>query len=573
MVKTAIESKVLIGQLLVQRGAAKQEHIAEALDKQQAERHSKLLGEILVELGYCTEDDVASALAESYGVPYAKVRPKICDVKVMEVLTRAFMEDHLVLPLFRVHNTLTVAVSEPANLFLVDEIEQITGHKVQVVCTTAKDIQATLRAYSPSANVFVTDECIEEQGLDDFELVEHASQDLNELKEAASQASIIELVHHLLREGVREQASDIHIEPDDQWLRVRYRVDGKLFEKTRPPLQMHEAIVSRIKMMAEMDVAERHHMQEGAIRVLVEERTITMRVTILPSNCGEKVAVRIVDPQRQLCNLESLGFTMGNLQRFRQIVQSVQGLILVTGPAGSGKHSTLHAVLNDINSDQVNVCTVEDPLVCNVSGVNQFEVGSWAPEGFSGCMQAVLRQNPDVLVASSLPDHDCAQYAVRAAMSGCLVLSTLHTSDDATSGVRRLLDLDIPPYLISDAVIGILSQRLVHKICPHCKKQTEPSPTMRQAIERIAEPVASYYHGVGCSQCRHTGFSGRIALHELLIPDGQIRHLIHDGIKEAGLRLHALKMGMVPLVNDGIEKVRAGIISLEEVLRTVPFDR
>jgi type IV pilus assembly protein PilB len=263
MVKTAIDSKVQIGQLLVQRGAAKKEHVVEALDKQRAEKHRKLLGEILIELGYCTEEDVISALAESYGVPYAKVRPKICDVKVMGVLTRAFMEDHLVLPLFKVHNTLTVAVSEPANLFLVDEIEQITGHKVQVVCTTAKDIQATLRAYSPSANVFVTDECIEEQGLEDFELVEHVSQDLNELKEAASQASIIELVHHLLREGVREQASDIHIEPDDQWLRVRYRVDGKLFEKTRPPLQMHEAIVSRIKMMAEMDVAERHHMQEG----------------------------------------------------------------------------------------------------------------------------------------------------------------------------------------------------------------------------------------------------------------------------------------------------------------------
>jgi len=572
MVQTTIESKVQLGQLLVQRGAAKQEQVVKALEKQSAEQHRKLLGEILVELGYCTDDDIISALAESYGVPYAKVQPKICDVKIMGVLTSAFMEDHLVLPLFKVHDVLTVAVSEPANLFLVDEIEQITGHKVQVVCTTAKDILATLRAYSPSANVFVTDECIEEQGLQDFELVESVPQDLNELKEAASQASIVELVHHLLREGVREQASDIHIEPDDQWLRVRYRVDGKLYEKARPPLQMHEAIVSRIKMMAEMDVAERNRVQEGAIRVLVEERTITMRVAILPSNCGEKVAVRIVDPQRQLCNLESLGFTMENLHKFREVLSLARGLILVTGPAGSGKHSTLHAVLNEINSEQVNICTVEDPLVCNVAGVNQFEVGSWASDGFSGCMQAVLRQSPDVLVASSLPDHDSAQHAVRAAMSGCLVLSTLHTSDDATSGIRRLLDLEIPPYLVSDAIVCILSQRLVHKICPHCKKQTEPSANMRKAIERIAEPVEAYYKGTGCSKCRHTGFAGRIALHELLIPDPQMRHLIHDGIQEAGLRLHALKAGMIPLASDGIEKVQAGIISLEEVLRTVPFD-
>ncbi|MFC1763714.1 GspE/PulE family protein [Planctomycetota bacterium] len=571
MTQATIDSKMQLGQLLVARGVIAEEQVSEALNRQQEDNHRKLLGEILIELGHCTEDEIVSALAQCYGVPYAKVSPKVCDPKVLDVLPRNFIEDHLVLPVFKVHDLLTVAVTEPANLFLLDEIEQMTGYQVQLICTTGKDILATLRAYSPSANVFVTDECIEAPDQQDFELVEQLPQDVGTLTEAASQASIVELVHHLLREAVRDHASDIHIEPDDQSLRVRFRVHGKLFEKTRPPHQMHEAIVSRIKIMAEMDVAERAHAQEGTIRILMEEHTITMRVACLPGNCGEKVAIHIVDPQRHLFTLESLGFTIENLKRFRQILQVPQGLILLTGPAGSGKHTALHAALSELNHEHANLCTLENPLENNLPGVNQFEVGGGAGESFAQGLRHVLRQDPDVLMVSQLPDEETAQQAVRAALSGCLVLSTLHTSD-ATSGICRLLDLNVPSYLLSDALVAVLSQRLVYKICPECKTETEPSSTLRKAVEQYVEPIESYYQGVGCDQCRQTGFAGRIALHELLVPDNYLRHMIHDGIKETGLRHQAIKAGMIPLITDGLEKVRAGIVSLAEVFRTVPID-
>lgn len=567
MGQIAVEGRTQLGQLLIQRGVVTAEQIEKALNEQREKGHRKLLGELLVEMGYCTENQIASALAQTYGVPYAQVSPKICDAKTFEILPREFLEEHIVLPLFKVHDVLTVAVSEPTNVFLIDEIERISGCKIQVVCATSKDITATLQTYLPAANVFVIDDIIDEEGLEDFALIENITQDIGNLEEVAGQSPVVKLVNYLLYNAVRENASDIHIEPDDKKLRVRYRVDGKLYEKLRPPHQMHPAIVSRIKIMAELDIAQRRLPQDGGIHVLVEGRPIDLRVSVMPGSFGEKVVVRVIDPQRVFFNLESLGFTYENLRRFREIIQSPNGIVLVTGPTGSGKNTTLYAALAELNSEEVNICTVEDPVECNISGVNQFQVNSSAGFEFSTALRSLLRQDPDIIMVGEIRDEDTANIAVQAALTGHLVLSTLHTND-APCAVTRLMDLKVAPYLVSASLIGVLAQRLVRKICSNCKTEYEPPRGIIRTVETLSGETGKFYRGVGCKKCRNTGYAGRIAIHELFIPDDEIDELMNEQISSKKLRAMALQKGMVPLQMDGIEKVKVGIVSIEEVLRT-----
>jgi len=552
---------------LMARGIVTAEQIEKALAEQREKGHRKLLGELLVEMGYCTENQIASALAAGYGVPYAQVSPKICDAKTIEILPREFLEEHIVLPLFKVHDVLTVAVSEPTNVFLIDEIERIGSCKVQIVCATAKDIKATLQTYLPAANVFVIDDIIDEEGLEDFTLIENITQDISNLAEVAGQSPVVKLVNYLLYNAVRENASDIHIEPDDKKLRVRYRVDGRLYEKMRPPHQMHPAIVSRIKIMAELDIAQRRLPQDGGIHVLVEGRPIDLRVSIMPGSFGEKVVIRVIDTHKVLFNLESLGFTYENLRRFREIIQSPNGIVLVTGPTGSGKNTTLYAALCELNSDEVNICTVEDPVECNISGVNQFQVNTGAGFAFSTALRSLLRQDPDIIMVGEIRDEATANIAVQAALTGHLVLSTLHTND-APGAVTRLLDLGVAPYLVSASLIAALAQRLVRKICSNCKTEYDPPTSIKRAVEKAGVEVEKYYRGVGCKKCRNTGYAGRIAIHELFAPDEEIAEMITDRVSTKKLTAMSLAKGMVPLQLDGMEKVKAGIISIEEVLRT-----
>ncbi len=556
-----------LGQLLLARGIVTAEQIENALTEQKDKGHRKLLGELLVEMGYCTENQIASALAQGYGVPYAQVGPKICDPKILEILPREFLEEYIVLPLFKVYDTLTIAVSEPTNVFLIDEIERISGCKVQIVCSTSKDIKATLQAYLPAANVFVIDDIIDDEGLNDFTLIENITQDISNLEEVAGQSPVVKLVNYLLYNAVRENASDIHIESDDKRLRVRYRVDGRLYEKIRPPHQMHSAIVSRIKIMADLDIAQRRLPQDGGIHVLMEGRPIDLRVSVMPGNFGEKVVIRVIDPQKVLFNLESLGFTYDNLQLFRKVIQAPNGIVLVTGPTGSGKNTTLYAALSELNNEEVNICTVEDPVECNISGINQFQVNQGAGFEFSTALRSLLRQDPDIIMVGEIRDQDTASIAVQAALTGHLVLSTLHTND-APGAVTRLLDLGVAPYLVSASLIAVLAQRLVRKICPNCKAEYEPPASIKKISQQNSEEVQKFYRGVGCKKCRNTGYSGRIAIHELFVPDEKIIEMVADGTSLKKLRAMALNNGMLSLQQDGIEKVHAGIVSIEEVLRT-----
>ncbi len=567
MSQIAVENKMQLGQLLMSRGVITAEQIEKALTEQREKGHRKLLGELLVEMGFCTENQIASALAEAYGVPYAQISPKICDPKAVEILSREFLEEHVVLPLFKVYDVLTVAVSEPTNVFLLDEIERISGCKVQVVCSTIKDIKATLQTYLPAANVFVIDDIIDEEGLEEFTLIENITQDISNLEEVAGQSPVVKLVNYLLYNAVRENASDIHIEPDDKRLRIRYRVDGKLYEKIRPPHQMHPAIVSRIKIMAELDIAQRRLPQDGGIHVLVEGRPIDLRVSVMPGSFGEKVVIRVIDPQKILFNFESLGFTYENLQRFREIIQFPNGIVLVTGPTGSGKNTTLYAALAELNSDDVNICTVEDPVECNITGINQFQVNTGAGFHFSSALRSLLRQDPDIIMVGEIRDEATANIAVQAALTGHLVLSTLHTND-APGAVTRLLDLSVAPYLVSASLIGVLAQRLVRKICPNCKTEYEPANSIKRIVEKATGDAGKFHRGVGCKKCRNTGYAGRIAIHELFIPDEEITEMMNERVSSKKLRAKALQKGMIPLQIDGIEKVKAGIVSIEEILRT-----
>ena len=571
MDQTAVENKTRLGQVLLARSVVTAEQIEKALAEQREKGHRKLLGELLVEMGYCTENHIASALAEAYDVPYAQVSPKICDVKAIELLPREFLEEHVVLPLFKVDDVLTVAVSEPTNVFLIDEIERISGCKVQVVCSTAKDIKATLQTYLPAANVFVIDDIIDEEGLEDFTLIQNITQDISNLEEIAGQSPVVKLVNYLLYNAVRENASDIHIEPDDKSLRVRYRVDGRMYEKIRPPHQMHSAIVSRIKIMAELDIAQRRLPQDGGIHVLVEGRPIDLRVSVMPGNFGEKVVIRIIDSQKMLFSLESLGFTYENLQLFRRLIHVPHGMVLVTGPTGSGKNTTLYAALAELNDEQVNICTVEDPVECNMPGINQFQVNEKVGFTFSTALRSLLRQDPDIIMVGEIRDQATVNIAVQAALTGHLVLSTLHTND-APGAVTRLLDLGVAPYLVSASLTAALAQRLVRKICLNCKTKYDVPASIRKIIEGTGVGAGEFYRGVGCKKCRNTGYAGRIAVHELFVPNDEIREMINvrSGLKD--LRDKAIKNGMIPLQLDGIEKVKAGIVSVEEVLRTTHLE-
>ena len=564
--QSSIQTKLPLGQVLLNRGVVSQEQIDVALEKQKTQGHSRLLGELLVELGFCTENQIAAALAEAYGVPYAQITPRLCDPEAFELLTREFLEEHVVLPMFKVFDTLTVAVSEPANVFVIDEIRRLTDCRIQVVCATARDIRATLQTYLPAANVFVIDEIIDDAALENFSMIENLPEDITDLEEVAGQSPVVKLVNYMIYSAVHENASDIHIEPDEKILRVRYRVDGRLYDKMRPPYQMHAAIVSRIKIMADLDIAQRRLPQDGSIHVLVQSRPIDLRVSVMPGTYGEKVVIRVIDFRKMLTNLESLGFGYGNLTLFKKVISRPNGIVLVTGPTGSGKNTTLYAALSELNNEQVNICTVEDPVECNIHGINQFEVHDGAGFNFASALRSLLRQDPDIIMVGEIRDRDTANIAVQAALTGHLVLSTLHTND-APGAVTRLMDLGVAPYLVSASLIAVLGQRLVRKICPNCKDQYEPPLSIRKTIEKWTGTTPAFFRGIGCKKCRNTGYSGRIAIHELFVPDDRILDMITQSVPLKTLYGAAVENGMVPLHLDGIQKIAAGITTIDEILR------
>ncbi len=560
-----------VGDLLLDAGLVTQEQIDAALAYQKQQPGlRKLLGEVLVEMGFVSEEQVMAALAEAYGVPFANVSPKLVDPKVIELLAREFLEKNKVLPLFCIENKLTVAMHEPANVFVIEEIERLTGKNVQVVATTVKDIDATLTAYMPDGNVFVIDEVMDDSAMADLAVVEKEILDIGSAADSADASPIIKLVNFLIYSAVKDGASDIHIEPDENKLRVRFRVDGRMYEKICPPHSMQPAVVSRIKIMAGMDISERRIPQDGGITIRIQKSQIDLRISTCPGKFGEKVVMRIIDNRNAMVRLEKLGFAYEMLETFRSVVHQPNGVFLVTGPTGSGKSTTLYSALNEINDDSVNVCTVEDPIEQNIPGVNQFQVHDKAGFTFAGALRALLRQDPDIIMVGEIRDQETGRIATQAALTGHLVLSTLHTND-APSAVTRLFNIGVEPYLVAAAIRGVLAQRLVRKICTHCKEPMELNAQTKRALHKLADgvrEVGTVYHGVGCSKCRNSGYAGRIGIFELLVPNDELLDVVSRGGTLQEVRKSATQGGgYTPLRLDGLDKVAAGLTTLEELFR------
>jgi type IV pilus assembly protein PilB len=551
-----------LGQLLMERKLLTPEDLARALAEQKRAGHKKLLGETIVELGLCTQDQIVEAVATACDMPYAKLTAKLVDPRVAGELPREVIEKHRALPLFKVDGMLTVAITEPTDVVLLEEITRAASSPIQFVATTTQDLAALRQGGGAS-------ELLDVEAITDIAIeAEHDQANgvsIEELVSAADGTAIIKLANHLILTAFREGASDVHIEPDDSLLRVRYRIDGRLLERFRPPVNLQAALVSRIKIMAALDIAERRLPQDGAIHLKMHGRPIDLRVSTLPNRFGEKVVIRIIDKQNVLVRLEHLGFDPATLEKFRGVIHAPHGLMLVTGPTGSGKSTTLYSALSELNTPDVNICTVEDPIEFNLLGVNQFQVNEKIGFTFPASLRSLLRQDPDVIMIGEIRDNDTARIAVQAALTGHMVFSTLHTND-SPGAITRLYNLGIEPYLISAAVVGVLGQRLVRKLCSGCAEETTVSPAAATLAQKLGHTLQRTFAGRGCGKCRQTGFSGRTGLYEMLVPSDEFRDAVTAGATLNELRHLAQQSGMRTLLEDGFAKLADGKTTVEEVL-------
>jgi type IV pilus assembly protein PilB len=557
-----------LGNILLERGFLTVERLQSALEHQKlAGGRSKLLGEILVELDFCTEDQVVECLAAGYGVPYAKLEMRLHDPASLQFIEREYIEKNLVFPLFCIRDVLTVAVTEPSNLFLIDEMASITGKEVQIVAATTKDIRRMITTL-PDASVFVLDDIIEDPDQSEVTLIEEAIDDIGDIEEIAGQSPVIRLVNYIICTAVKEGASDVHIEPAERCVRVRNRIDGRLYKALEVPLHLLGAITSRIKIMASLDISERRLPQDGRVHVMLDGRKVDLRVSTFPGSRGEKTVIRVLDTRNISLNLRDLGFAEDVLTVLQRNIRAPNGIILVTGPTGSGKSTTLYAALNEIASMSNNVCTVEDPIEYHLPMINQFQVQEKVGLTFSKALRTLLRQDPDVIMVGEVRDDETARTAIQAALTGHLVFSTLHTND-ASSAITRLMNMGVDTYLISAALNMVLAQRLARRICSKCREEYEPPRILRRALERLGFQMDKFFRGVGCRRCRNTGFSGRIGVHEVLVVSDELRDAIVASAPINRIRDLAVAGGMITLRHDGLRKVREGITTIEEVVQLV----
>jgi len=562
-----------VGDLLVDRGMISADQLSTALEYQRNSDGRKLLGGVLVELGFVTQDQVMEAVADSYGLPFARIDASVMDPSLSELLPLEYCEKQGVVPMFLVEGRLTVAISDPANVFLAEEIGRMSDHQVQLVAATLEDIRTALATMRKSeADVFVIDDTMDGFDAENIDLVQEHSIDVSDMDASSDESPVIKLVNYVMLSAVRESASDIHIEPDDGRLRVRYRVDGRLYEKISPPYHLLPSLVSRIKIMASLDISERRVPQDGAITIRVDNRQIDLRVSTMPGKFGEKVVMRIVDQKNAVASLDKLGFSDHMLNTLRMLISQPNGVVLVTGPTGSGKSTTLYGALAEINRDDINISTVEDPVEYNLNGINQFQTHDRAGFTFAKALRALLRQDPDVVMLGEIRDQETAKIATQAALTGHMVLSTLHTND-APSAVTRLINIGVEPYLVAAALRGVLAQRLVRKVCPHCVETAKHDDADKRILEHLAAEgyeITETVKGAGCKKCRDSGFAGRMGLYEIFVPDAACMDAVSKGASLQEIRMLATQGSeYVTLKEDGITKVMAGMTTLQEVFKVV----
>jgi len=530
----------------------------------------KDLQKIIIELGILKKDEMMIALADEIGVKYVNLNDIDIDAVIVVLIPEEMARRHQIVAIEKDENNLTVAMANPLDVFVYDELRIRLGYNIEAVLSYGEDINKALD------EVFgVTDEMAQViDKIDNMPVTvlkeEEKETDISAVT-AGEEAPIIALVNLMILRAVKEKASDIHIEPfGDETLKVRYRIDGILHDVMSLPRQLRLAVISRIKIMSDLDIAERRLPQDGRIQVNVGGRKINIRVSILPTVNGEGAVMRILDPASILLELNSLGFSQDILPKFNSLIKKPNGIILVTGPTGSGKSTTLYTALNILNSTEKKIMTIEDPVEYKLKGINQVQAKPKIGLTFAAGLRSFLRQDPDIMLVGEIRDKETAEIAVQAALTGHLVLSTLHTND-APSSVIRLIDMGIEPFLISSSVIGIIAQRLVRKVCPKCKKEIKLTSDIAKILEeyKIDSNEIILYKGEGCSYCKNTGYKGRIAIFELMIITENIKDLIARNVTTGKLREEAIKKGMNLLIEDGLKKACEGITTIDEVLRVV----
>jgi type IV pilus assembly protein PilB len=555
--------KVDVGQKLVQAKLVTEDDLRRA--KQVEQREGGVLSSTLVKLGLLTEDRLLSFLSELYETPsidldHAEIDPAVARIISAEVATKS-----QVVPISRSGRTLRIAMANPANFFAIDDIKFATGHEVEVsVATEAAVKRAIDRLYDNAESMADVMKSMEG---DELEVVDTTDNDTDN-GAGSDLAPVVKFVNSLITEAVRRGASDIHIEPYEKRLRVRFRVDGVLQEMTAPPMRMRAAILSRLKIMADLDIAERRLPQDGRIKIRVMKRTIDLRVSTLPTIFGEKIVLRILDKTNLALDLTKLGFDPAALEHFMKAIHSPFGMVLVTGPTGSGKTTTLYSALSKINTTATNIMTAEDPVEYNLEGINQVNVHDSVGLTFAAALKAFLRQDPNIVMVGEIRDKETASIAVKAALTGHLVLSTVHTND-APATLNRLIDMGVEPFLVASATNLILAQRLVRRVCAKCREPHVLPPEVLRELQMSPEQAATatFMKGAGCYDCNKTGYRGRAGIYEVMPISAAIRDMILARRATSEIKMQAIREGMLTLRMDALQKLKQGITSAEEVLK------
>jgi type IV pilus assembly protein PilB len=549
-----------LGDILLDSGLVTQQQLAEAYEEHQ--RAGRALGRVLVEKGVLTESQLVAALAQQIGLKFVDLSDFPVDGAAIASVPPAVCRRYNALPIGYEDGRLLVAMSDPANVFAIDDIRSITGAEVKPVVATKSDVTGAINRYHRV-----------DGDLDDLTMSMESEDDdeLSNIKEVVEDAPIVKFVNLLITQAIQDRASDIHIEPTERDLRVRFRIDGVLHEIMRSPKNIQSGVISRLKIMAEINIAERRIPQDGRLSVTANGKKIDLRVATLPCVWGEKVVMRVLDNSTAMLKLSDLGFRDDNYERYSQSFTKPYGMILVTGPTGSGKSTTLYATLNIVSKPEINVITVEDPVEYRIPGINQVQTNNKAGLTFAGALRSILRSDPDVVLIGEIRDHETSQIAIEAALTGHLVLSTLHTND-AASAITRLTEMGVEPFLVGSALDCVLAQRLARRLCSKCREAYTPDPDALLSARfpwEVGMDLPTLYRAIGCSACSKTGYRGRLALHEVMPVTEEIERLTVERASAVEIGRVARDQGMQSLRDDGMAKVLAGVTTLEEILRVV----
>jgi len=567
---------IKLGEMLIKARLLTQDQLNQALEHQKTEGGK--LGFNLVKMGFVREEDITELLSKQYGVASVNLREQEVDESVVKLIPSEVAQKYLILPIRRTGATLTIAMVDPTNVFAMDDIKFMTGYNVDPVVASEMAIKEAIDKYYGSSHELelkkVMDEMAEtESTAADLELMEDEEDvDLASLEAATEDAPVVKLVNLILTDSIKRGASDIHIEPYEKDFRVRFRIDGVLYEIMNPPLKLRDAIISRIKIMAKLDIAEKRLPQDGRIKIKMKmqgrNREMDYRVSVLPTLFGEKIVLRLLDKENLMLDMTRLGFEAQSLKKFEHAIFKPYGMVLVTGPTGSGKTNTLYSSISRVNTPETNIMTAEDPVEFNLHGINQVQMKESIGLNFAASLRSFLRQDPNIILVGEIRDFETAEIAVKAALTGHLVLSTLHTND-APSTINRLMNMGIEPFLVATSVNLICAQRLIRRVCSECKEELHLPP---QALVDIGfdpeeAPKVKIYKGRGCGLCNNTGYKGRVGLYEVMDIDDEIRELVLCGASSVELRRKAIEQGMITLRGSGLQKLRDGVTTIEEVVR------